>query len=139
MATCTVPQSGQGVFVSNGAAVTLAPSALGWQEIDLDVAATGLYKGNYSYYDAGIVPGEGLSGATLATSYYRSAKPDFFGDKPWPAIDPTSPPATINSTVLAAMLPAAHRYYLGNTSYLSSTTSATVSGTTTVTGTLTLP
>jgi len=64
-----------------------APGPGGFQELDLDVRATSLVKGNYNYKDRGVAAGEALSGA-LPKSLYRSEKPAWFGELTWPAFGP---------------------------------------------------
>ncbi|HVE42629.1 MAG TPA: glycosyl hydrolase family 28-related protein [Planctomycetota bacterium] len=64
------------------------PGPGGFQELDLDVRATTLVKGNYNYKDKGVAPGEALNGSTLPKSLYRSEKPAWFGELPWPAFGP---------------------------------------------------
>ena len=80
----------------------------GFQEIDLDVAATATIKGNYNYKDAQIPASETLSGQTLANSLYRTSKPAFFGSLTWPAFDPTNV-----GTPSYDQIPAGYRYVHG--------------------------
>ncbi len=68
--------------------VLLFPGAGGFQELDLDVAATTLLRGNYNYHDHGVRPSESLGGATLPDSLYLSSKPAWFGDLAWPPFGP---------------------------------------------------
>jgi hypothetical protein len=64
------------------------PGPGGFQELDLDVRATTLVRGNYNYKDRGVPPGEALDGRALPKSLYRSEKPAWFGDLAWPAFGP---------------------------------------------------
>ena len=60
----------------------------GYQELDLDVPATTILKGNYNYCDKGVRESESLKGAKLPASLYRKEKPAWFGDLSWPAFGP---------------------------------------------------
>ena len=64
------------------------PGPGGFQELDLDVKATTLLKGNYNYKDGGVPESESLGGAVLPKSLYLSAKPSWFGDLAWPPFGP---------------------------------------------------
>ena len=64
------------------------PGAGGFQELDLDVRATTLLKGNYNYKDNGVPESESLGNATLPKSLYLTAKPTWFGDLAWPPFGP---------------------------------------------------
>jgi hypothetical protein len=64
------------------------PGPGGFQELDLDVRATTLLKGNYNYKDNGVPPGESLGNASLPKSLYRTEKPAWFGSLNWPAFGP---------------------------------------------------
>jgi hypothetical protein len=64
------------------------PGPNGFQELDLDVRATTILKGNWNYKDRGVPAGEALGGAALPGSLYRTEKPAWFGDLPWPAFGP---------------------------------------------------
>ncbi|NLW49934.1 MAG: hypothetical protein GXY85_03705 [Candidatus Brocadiaceae bacterium] len=68
--------------------VLLFPGAGGFQELDLDVAATTLRKGNYNFHDGGVPPDEALGDAVLPPSLYLDGKPDWFGDLAWPPFGP---------------------------------------------------
>ena len=46
--------------------------------------------GNYNTITGGIPAGEALGSNTVATSYVYAEKPDWFGDRPWPPITPSS-------------------------------------------------
>jgi len=64
------------------------PGPGGFQELDRDVKATTLRKGNYNYHHRAVPPSESLAGATLPKSLYLAKKPSWFGDLPWPAFGP---------------------------------------------------
>ena len=64
------------------------PGPNGYQELDLDVPATTILKGNYNYKDHGVSAGESVQGAALPKSLYRKEKPAWFGNLAWPAFGP---------------------------------------------------
>ena len=64
------------------------PGSGGFQELDLDVKATTLLKGNYNYKDNGVPESESLGNAALPKSLYLTEKPAWFGDLAWPAFGP---------------------------------------------------
>jgi hypothetical protein len=64
------------------------PGPNGFQELDMDVKATVLLKGNYNYKDNGVPGSESLQGAVLPKSLYLKEKPRWFGDLPWPPFGP---------------------------------------------------
>ena len=64
------------------------PGPNGFQELDLDVKATTLLKGNFNYKDAGVPESEALNGAVLPKSLYLADKPAWFGELKWPAFGP---------------------------------------------------
>jgi hypothetical protein len=64
------------------------PGPNGFQELDLDVKATTLLRGNYNYKDNGVPESESLAGAALPKSLYLTDKPAWFGDLPWPPFGP---------------------------------------------------
>jgi len=69
------------------------PGPGGFQELDLDVRATAIVKGNYNFRDGGVPASESLGGASLPTSLYLDGKPEWFGDLPWPPFGPDADPA----------------------------------------------
>jgi hypothetical protein len=79
----------------------------GFLELDLDVYNTTLLKGNYNSQDAAIPAAEALAGATIASSYFLTAKPAFFASLAWPAYDPTTP------VFAKEAIPAGYRYTYG--------------------------
>jgi len=85
-----------------------AAGASGFQELDLDVQATTILKGNYNTVAGGIPAGETLGTDTLPNSFYRSSKPAWFGNLAWPAFDPANPNQSIQA------IPAGYRYVNGS-------------------------
>ena len=64
------------------------PGPSGFQEIDRDVKATVLLRGNYNYHHKGVPASESLEGAALPKSLYLARKPSWFGDLNWPPFGP---------------------------------------------------
>jgi hypothetical protein len=79
----------------------------GFQERDLDVAATTILKGNWNSQTGGVPSNESLGSDTLPNSLYLSGKPAWFGNLAWPAFDPSNP----NQSPEA--IPAGYRYVHG--------------------------
>jgi hypothetical protein len=98
------------------------PSSADWlplgtsmfQELDYSVVRTLIRKGNRNARDDAIPADESLGADVAPASLYRSSKPAFLGDKPWPVFDATQPFASQSPL----QLPAYHRYALENESYL---------------------
>jgi hypothetical protein len=63
------------------------PGPGGFQELDLDVRATTLIKGNFNYKHNAVPENEAVGGA-LPKSLYLSQKPAWFGSLAWPAFGP---------------------------------------------------
>jgi hypothetical protein len=82
------------------------------EQLDLNVAQTMLRHGNYDYANRSIVWDPSISTQTIPPSYFRSAKPAFFGSLAWPPFDPSSPPGAFDNTNLAK-IPAGYRYVNG--------------------------
>ena len=80
----------------------------GFEEKDLDVQTTTVFKGNYNTQDAAIPAGEALGSDTLPNSFCRTTKPAFFGSLTWPAFDPTNV-----GTPSYDQIPAGYRYVHG--------------------------
>jgi len=89
------------------------PGANGFQELDLDVFPTTIFKGNYNVVDGAIPAGESLAGQTLANSLFRSSKPAWFGNLTWPPIDPTAPFTPAWNSTNWARIPAGYRFVNG--------------------------
>lgn len=64
------------------------PGPNGFQEMDLDVKATTLLKGNFNYKDQRVPESEALGGVALPKSLYLADRPGWFGDLKWPAYGP---------------------------------------------------
>lgn len=64
------------------------PGPGGFQELDLDVRATTLIKGNFNYMHNAVPANEALGGAALPKSLYLTEKPAWFGALAWPAFGP---------------------------------------------------
>ena len=73
--------------------------------LDGNVSNSIIRHGNYDYWTHGIRWDSKIADHALPASYYRSAKPVWFGNLPWPAIDPSRP-----STAAGASIPAGNRY-----------------------------
>jgi hypothetical protein len=126
------PSSSSGKVVSiSGASASLPPvgtalnvfaGAAGYQELDLDVGRTTLVKGNYLAWSEGgmsIPAAESVGSDVLPHSLFRSSKPEWFGDRPWPAFDPLSPVLGIDR------IPAGYRYMNGSNNSPSSPNTST--------------
>jgi len=85
--------------------LTIWAGAGGFQELDLDVEATTLKKGN-NFVPTGIPTSEALT-TTLPQSLYRTAKPAWFGTLVWPPFDPAAPNVSYDA------IPAGYRYVHG--------------------------
>jgi hypothetical protein len=86
-------QPSQGLYWTDWETVKASPRGKGpgpggFQELDLDVKATTLRRGNYNYRDNGVPESESLGGAALPKSLYRTEKPAWFGSLNWPAFGP---------------------------------------------------
>lgn len=79
------------------------PGAGGFQELDLDVEASTLKKGNY-YPQTGIPAAESLGDLSLPDSLYHITKPTWFGSLAWPPFNPKAPAFSYDA------LPAAYRF-----------------------------
>ena len=64
------------------------PGPNGFQELDLDVPATTILKGNFNYKDNAVPESESLKGAKLPNSLYLKNKPAWFGNLNWPPFGP---------------------------------------------------
>jgi hypothetical protein len=91
-----------------GTTVEVFTGSGGYQELDLDVGATSVVKGNWHAKDGGIPAAEALGSDILPASLYRSSKPSWFGDLAWPAFDPSSPNQSFEA------IPAGYRYFHGS-------------------------
>jgi len=83
------------------------PGPSGYQELDRDVAATTIRKGNWNAKDGAVPPSESLGADTLPKSLFRATKPEWFGKLPWPPFDPANPNQSYEA------IPAGCRYRRG--------------------------
>lgn len=97
------------VLPTQGTALDVSMQPAGFQELDLDVQATALEKGNYLYGAGGSAGSmSSLSGATMPSSLFRNSKPSWFGSLSWPPFDSTSPNSAQYDNI-----PAGYRYVHG--------------------------
>ena len=89
------------------------PGQGGFQELDLDVRATLILKGNYNTQDDAIPAAESLGGQVLPNSFFRSAKPAYFGSLAWPPFNPQNPFNPVAQSSNFARIPAGYRYVNG--------------------------
>jgi hypothetical protein len=82
----------------------------GFQEMDLDVKATLILKGNY---DTESDTMESLGGDPLPNSLFRTSKPTWFGNLAWPPIDPANPDNPIAGNADFQRTPAGYRFVNG--------------------------
>jgi hypothetical protein len=87
-----------------------SPGPGGFQELDTDVAATTIRKGNWNAQDSAVPESESLDGATLPNSLYLCEKPEWFGDLEWPPFDAQSPPDTSDGLTAYRRIPAGQRW-----------------------------
>jgi hypothetical protein len=79
----------------------------GFQERDLDVEASLNREGNWDAFTAGIPTAEAFGTHVAPASLFRSAKPAYFGARPWPPIDSAVPGFTHQA------IPAGYRFSNG--------------------------
>ena len=82
------------------------------QELDLNVAGTIIRHGNYDYLNGSVAWESGIADHAIPSSYFRSAKPSYFGSLSWPPFDPASPPGPFNDANISR-IPAGYRYVHG--------------------------
>ncbi|MGA2657489.1 MAG: glycosyl hydrolase family 28-related protein [Verrucomicrobiota bacterium] len=82
------------------------------QELDLNVKNTMLRHGNYDYLSHSIAWDAAISDHAIPNSYFRSSKPEWFGNLPWPPFDPANPPGAFNDSNVCR-IPAGYRYVHG--------------------------
>jgi hypothetical protein len=92
---------------ATGTTIRIWPGAGGFQNLDLDVRATTILRGNYNTQDGRIPNSESLDGQLLPASSFRSTKPGWFGQLAWPAFDPANPNMTYDA------IPAGYRFVHG--------------------------
>lgn len=82
--------------------------------IDFNVAATLIRHGNYHHgYSSGPEWDGAIADHVIPDSYLYASKPAWFGNFPWPPIDPANPPMTADNSTFAATIPAGYRYVNG--------------------------
>jgi hypothetical protein len=82
------------------------------QELDLNVKNTMIRQGNYDYLNHAIAWDGTIADHGIPNSYFRTIKPDFFGNLAWPPFDPASPPGAFNDSNLCR-IPAGYRFVHG--------------------------
>src|SRR5436853_7090534 len=70
--------------------------------------ATHLITGNLDYVDQSLKYDPAVTDHSPVNSYYLFSKPAWFGDRPWPPVDPTNPSALSDTN-----LPAGYRFIFG--------------------------
>lgn len=107
VAGCVMGTSGkQTDYFSNGTVGT--PHAI----FNIDTVSSNTLQriANYNTLESGIHSGEALSGGdALVNSYLHSSKPEWFGDRPWPWVDPVTNSTSLASTTFTN-LPAGYRF-----------------------------
>lgn len=100
---------GSGTLPSLSTVVAIWPGPEGFQELDLDVSTSSLFKANYDAYAVSIISGEDIGANTLANSLaYPSGAPAWWpAGYPWPCFNYLTPTATSNR------LPAQIRFSTG--------------------------
>ncbi len=76
----------------------------GFQQLDTNVLATLVRRGNYSFFSKSVPEAESLGNETLPKSLYRLNKPAWFGELTWPPFDPFNPNPSFEA------IPAGYRY-----------------------------
>jgi len=110
---------------AQGSTVNVFMEPAGYQEMDLDVQATTIDKGNYLYGAGG--QGGSMSSVgsdTIPTSILHNSEPGWFGSLAWPPIDPTSP-----NSVSYGSIPAGYRFVNNGQDPPGSTSGGSTSGT----------
>ena len=75
---------------------------------DATNALSPIIHGNYDYVSHAQTWASFIPDHTVDKSLYLSAKPNWFGDRPWPPFDPANP-----SAATITNLPAGYRYFFG--------------------------
>jgi len=79
-----------------------------YPELDLDVAATTIRRGNYNYATDNIPATEAIAGADYPDSLFRVSAPSWFNSLTWPPFDAETP-----GTPSDQRIPAGYRYWNG--------------------------
>ena len=77
---------------------------------DTNSLRTALIHGNWDSVNRSIVWDPVITNRTIPASLYLTNAPSWFGDRPWPPVDPYNP-----ATAVPTNLPAGYRYFYGNT------------------------
>lgn len=112
LALITVYKDSQNVTVNgsqtlSGVAYILTPGPAGYQGLDTGVAGSLVRKGNFSYFAGAIPAAEATAPDPVPASLFRTSKPAWFGDLPWPPFDASRPQPTYTS------IPAGYRWMNG--------------------------
>jgi len=68
--------------------------------------------GNYDYLSHSIAWDAAIPDHTIPNSYFRSRKPERFGNLAWPPFDPANPPGAFNDANVCR-IPAGYKYVHG--------------------------
>jgi hypothetical protein len=82
------------------------------QELDLKVKNIMIRHGNYDYLSHSIAWDAAIPDHTIPNSYFRSRKPERFGNLAWPPFDPANPPGAFNDANVCR-IPAGYKYVHG--------------------------
>lgn len=108
--TLTFNNAGNDLPSPAGGSVVMLPSALGFQEFDLQVLLYSEITGNYNFIDDAIPAVEALpGGTTFPDSLAGNTKPSYYGALAWPPFT-SSDPSTADPNRLPAYL-----RFIGNT------------------------
>jgi hypothetical protein len=114
---------------AQGSTVNVFTQSAGYQELDLDVQASTIDKGNYLYGPGGSAGSmSSVGNDTVPSSLAYNSKPGFFGSLAWPPVDSTSP-----NSISYGSIPAGYRF-LNNGQDPSGSTSGTFGGSTATSG-----
>lgn len=113
VAGCVMGTDGKGDGVTGGNGTGQGENQGYIYNFDATSTSTLQKFANHNRFDDAIPAGEALSGGdALVMSYVYSSKPSWFGDRPWPWVDPVT-----NSTSLATTtftnLPSGYRFAFG--------------------------
>lgn len=93
------------VLGNGNAACGNGATPLAW---DSNVAASTLVHGNYDYVNKSQMWDSSISDRNVPASLFLASKPSFFGNLPWPPVDPANP-----SSASPTNIPAGYRYIYG--------------------------
>ncbi len=89
--------------------LTIDCNSISWAGIEFDQAWGCWVK---DYLGHSIAWDAAISDHAIPNSYFRSSKPLWFGNLPWPPFDPANPPGALNDANLCR-IPAGYRYVHG--------------------------